>query len=67
MRSSLSDEAIEDARAAADWYIDQGAYDAADAFFDDIEQAIRLLERHPRISTPGVAGTRSLRLHTFPH
>jgi len=25
MKVSLSDEAIEDARAAADWYIDQGA------------------------------------------
>ena len=69
MKASLSDEAIADARAAADsdWYIDQGANDAANAFFDDIEQSIRLLERHPRIGTSGVAGTRSLRLQTFPH
>lgn len=67
MKASLSDEAIEDAGAAADWYMDQGAYDAADAFFDDIERSIRLLEGHPRIGTPGVAQTRSLRLHTFPH
>jgi toxin ParE1/3/4 len=67
MKASLSDEAIDDARAAADWFIDQGADDAADAFFDDIERSIRLLERHPRIGTPGIAGTRSLCLHTFPH
>jgi plasmid stabilization system protein ParE len=32
MRVSLSNEAIDDARAAADWYIDQGASSAADAF-----------------------------------
>ncbi len=67
MKVSLSDEAIDDARAAADWYIDQGASAAADVFFDDIERSIRLLLRHPRIGTPGVAGTRSLRLQTFPH
>jgi toxin ParE1/3/4 len=67
MRISLSNEAIEDARAAADWYINQGASGAADAFFDDIEQSILMLQRHPRIGTPGVAGTRSLRLQTFPH
>ena len=52
MRASLSDEAIEDARAAADWYIDQGALDAADSFFDDIEGSIQLLLRYPRIGKP---------------
>jgi len=67
VKVSLSDEAIEDARAAADWYIDQGASRAADAFFDDIEQSIQLLLRHPRVGTPGVARTRSLPLQTFPH
>jgi plasmid stabilization system protein ParE len=56
MRASLSDEAIEDARAAADWYVDQAAHDAADAFIDDIERSIQLLLRHPRIGAPGVAG-----------
>ena len=55
MNASLGDEAIEDARATADWYVDQGAYDAADAFFDDIQRSIRLLERHPHVGTPGVA------------
>jgi toxin ParE1/3/4 len=67
MKASLSEEAIEDTAAAADWYIDQGAYDAAEAFFNDLERSIRLLQRHPRSGTPGVAQTRSLRLQTFPH
>ena len=67
MKVSLSDEAIDDARAAAHWYLDQGASAAADAFFDDIERSIQLLLRYPRIGTPGVASTRSLRLQTFPH
>jgi len=67
MKVSLSNEAIEDARSAADWYIDQGAFTAAALFFDDIEQSIRLVLRHPRIGRPGAAGTRSLRLSSFPY
>jgi plasmid stabilization system protein ParE len=59
----LSDEAIQDAGAATDWYIDQGAARAADAFFDDMEQSIQLLLRHPRVGAHGVARTRSLPLH----
>jgi plasmid stabilization system protein ParE len=62
MKASLSEEAIEDTAAAADWYIDQGAYDAAEAFSYDLERSIRMLQRHPRSGTPGVAQTRSLRL-----
>ena len=67
MKASLSEEAVEDARAAADWYADQGAYEAVSAFFDDIERSIRLLERFPRMGARGVAQTRSLSLGSFPH
>lgn len=67
MMEGLTDEALDDAQAAADWYIDQGAAEAADALLDDIERTLALLRRHPGLGTPGAAGTRTMRLHVFPY
>ena len=65
MDASLSDEALEDARAAADWYIDNGAWTAAVAFGEELEQAIGRIRRSPGLGTPGPSGTRALPLHRF--
>ncbi len=65
MNASLSDEALEDARTAADWYIDGGAWAAAVAFGEELNQAIRRIRSTPGLGTPGPADTRVLPLHRF--
>jgi toxin ParE1/3/4 len=67
MKAVFSAAAKRDAQAAVDWYIDRSAGEAAEAFLDDIDRAVELVLRHPRIGTPGVAATRSLRLQSFPY
>jgi plasmid stabilization system protein ParE len=67
MKASFSVGAIDDINAAVDWYIEQGAIDAAAAMLDDIDASLQLLRRHPHLGSPGANNTRSMRLHVFPH
>jgi plasmid stabilization system protein ParE len=62
---SVSDEAWDDARAAADWYIDQDAWPAAQALFEEIDHALERLRRSPGLGTPSRRGTRTLPIHRF--
>lgn len=63
---SLSDEAKADAREAADWYIDQDAWSAAEALQLEINRALARLSLSPGLGTPGPEGTRILPIHVFP-
>lgn len=62
---SVSDEAWDDARAAADWYIDQDAWPAALALYEEIEGALGRLRRSPGLGTPSRKSTRTLPIHRF--
>ena len=66
MKVSLSAEALVDAQALADWYIDQDAWPAALDLQVEIDQALRLLSHAPGLGTPSVGGTRVLPIHRFP-
>lgn len=63
---SVSDEAWDDARAAADWYIDQDAWPAAWALYEEIHRALARLSRMPGLGTPSRSRTRTLPIHRFP-
>lgn len=63
---SLSDEAKADAREAADWYIDQDAWSAAEALQQEITRALARLALSPGLGTPASEGTRILPIHVFP-
>ena len=65
MDASLSDEALEDARTAIDWYIEGGAWAAAVAFGEELAAALQRIRNTPGLGTPGPAGTRTLPLHRF--
>ncbi len=64
---SLSSEAQADADAAADWYIGEGAFIAADDFADELEQALSLLSQFTKLGEPGAYNTRTLPFHSFPY
>ena len=64
---SLSGEAQADADAAIDWYIGEGAFNAADDFADEIERALGLLSQFTELGETGAHNTRSLPLHSFPY
>ena len=51
MRVSLSDEAQTDANAATDWYIDDGAFVAAEDFANALDQAYGLLCDFPYMAS----------------
>ena len=67
MRITLSDEAKADGRDAVEWYIDEGAFSAVNAFIDELEHTLNLLQHMPEVGTPGPYGTRVLPLRTFPY
>ncbi|MBT9456634.1 MAG: type II toxin-antitoxin system RelE/ParE family toxin [Burkholderiaceae bacterium] len=66
MNISLSAEALRDAREAADWYIDQGAWVAALALQAQIDRALKTLARNPGLGTPGPQNTRLFPVRRFP-
>lgn len=66
-RISLSEEAQADADSAIDWYIDEGAFVAADDFLNEIERAIGLLKQFPALGEGGMRKARSFPLHGFPY
>lgn len=66
MKASFSAEALADAEQAADWYIEQDAWSAAEAFQVEIARAVARIEAQPGLGTPGPAQTRLLPIHRFP-
>ena len=66
MRIHLSDEALADAKLAADWYIDQDAWPAAAALHVEIGNALARIVAEAGLGTPGPEGTRILPVHRFP-
>lgn len=67
MNISLSAEALEDAEQAADWYIEQGAWDAAVRLQEEIASALSRIALEPGLGSPAAEGTRVLPIHRFPH
>lgn len=64
---SLSEEAQADADSAIDWYIDEGAFVAADDFLNEIERALGLLKQFPALGESSMHKARSFPLHGFPY
>ena len=62
---SLSDEALAELIAAADWLIDDDAWAAAEELHVEVDRAIKWLSQAPGIGTPGPEGTRILPIHRF--
>jgi plasmid stabilization system protein ParE len=67
MRISLSDEAKADGRDAVEWYIDEGALSAVNAFVDELEHTLHLLRQFPEMGTPSRNSARVLLLPKFPY
>jgi plasmid stabilization system protein ParE len=67
MPIELSDEAQADADAAIDWYLQEGAFTAADDFIEEIDRILQLLSRFPELGGPGRHETRALILHRLPY
>jgi plasmid stabilization system protein ParE len=67
MRISLSDEAKADGRDAVEWYIDEGALPAVNAFADELEHTLHLLQQFPEMGVPSPDRTRILPLPSFPY
>ena len=66
MNLSLSEEAVDDAKQTADWYIDQDAWAAAVDLKVEIDRALARLLKEPGLGTPGPEETRILPVHRFP-
>ena len=66
MKLSFSDEALQDAQQAADWYIEQDAWSAAVALQQELKAALSRIAQQPGLGTLGPEGTRILPLHRFP-
>lgn len=67
MQISLSAEAKSEAREAANWYIGNGAFTAAERFADELDHALHLLLQFPRMGARGRHQTRTLPLPGFPY
>ena len=67
MNVSLSDEATADLLAAADWYMDDGAWTAAQDLRREVDQALGRLAYAPGVGTRGPSNTRILPVHRFPY
>ena len=52
---------------AVRWYVDVAGESTADAFERELDAAVQLLLRFPRLGTPGVHASRKLRLDGFPY
>ncbi len=65
--------ADDDIAAAVDYYLNEGAPDAALAFVDELEIASNVIAQHPSIGSPrfavvtGIAQLRSVGLQRFPY
>ena len=66
MNIHLSEEAIADAKQAADWNIDQDAWPAAAALHVEIGNALARIVAEAGLGTPGPEGTRILPVRRFP-
>lgn len=66
MKASLSREALGDAKAAADWYRDQGSPQAAGRFKEQLGSTLALLCEHPELGTPLAHSLRSFPIRQFP-
>ena len=64
-RISLSEEAEADADSAIDWYIGESAFSAADDLVNEIERALRLLQKFPALGEGVMHKARSFPLHGF--
>jgi plasmid stabilization system protein ParE len=67
MRISLSDDARADADAAADWYIGEGAFAAAEDFANALDRVFVLLCDYPQMGGQSAHDTRMLAFHDFPY
>ena len=67
MRVELSDEALADLVAAADWYIDSQAPLVAEALHAEVVRAIARLRQMPLIGRPAFTAARLWPLHRFPY
>jgi plasmid stabilization system protein ParE len=63
--SWLHPEAINEARAAREWYLVRNA-EAGDAFMAELDAAIERIEQEPSQWPPYLGGTRRYLLHRFP-
>ena len=72
-RAILRANADRDVREAIEFYLTEGAQDAASKFVDAFEQALRQIERHPAIGSTRYAheldlpGLRCWQLKGYPH
>jgi plasmid stabilization system protein ParE len=66
MQVRFSEDALNDARSAADWYIEQDAWTAAVALEVEIGEAVARIAAEPGLGTPGPQNTRILPIHRFP-
>ena len=67
LSTSLSDDAHADADAVTDWYIGEGALDAAGDFANELDRVLGLLSQFAEMGTTGAHNTRRLPLHSFPY
>lgn len=67
MQVSLSNEALADAGAAIDWYINKNALTSADDFANELAHALRLLSNFPEAGMSGALSTRMMPLQSFPY
>lgn len=67
MQVRLSELARDDATAAIDWYVGEGAYTAADDFANALEQAFGLLSSFSYLGGLAAHNTRMLTLRSFPY
>ena len=56
-----------EALQAVRWYADVAGASIAAAFEHELDAAIQLLLRFPRLGSPGVHGSRKLRVDRFPY
>ncbi len=56
-----------DATEAVQWYVDVAGSTIAQAFEREIDAAVQLLLRFPKLGTPGEHASRKLRLQGFPY
>ncbi len=66
MHISISEGALAETHAAARYYMNEGAPQAAENFLVQIEHAVEILRQFPEIGAPTYPGTRSFPLNGFP-
>ena len=66
MRLSVSEQALDDARDTAHWYISEGAWPVALCLQEQVEEALIAITRTPGLDTPGPANTKLFPVRRFP-